>query len=49
VADLVGQLIELLEMVRERLTADGVTILAGETICSDPTYAWGLNASGQGV
>lgn len=40
---------QLLLILRERLTADGVVIFAGETISEDLPYAWGLNFTGQGI
>lgn len=39
----------LLSILREKLTARGVIIFAGETINEILPYAWGLNPTGQGV
>src|ERR1700694_891953 len=40
---------QLLLILRERLTAGGVIIFAGETINEILPYAWGLNPTGQGI
>jgi 2-polyprenyl-3-methyl-5-hydroxy-6-metoxy-1,4-benzoquinol methylase len=39
----------LLLMLREKLTANGVIIFAGETINEILPYDWGLNPTGQGI
>ena len=40
---------QLLLILRERLTAGGVIIFAGETINEILPYAWALNPTGQGI
>jgi Methyltransferase domain len=40
---------DLLVMLREKITDDGLIIFAGETISETYPHAWGLNDTGQGI
>lgn len=40
---------QLLLLLREKLTPEGVIVFAGETINENLPYAWGLNPTGQGI